>query len=444
MMPTQYHTFLTPEQEKILARQRRYSENRACIELYSTDVARILLLYALNEFSGGKINGHSLRRIKTEKQELQQLYDMLLSTQKALRNSYTATLTIEKNQQRKIGKSISNFAIARTLLKTILAKTKEIYETTDVSDYCSQPAVKSRRAIDRAVQSYESRQKAVCTLASNNHVFAKHFVKYYTGFGLEFDERVGEGNVGLMEAAQTFDDRENVRFTTYAAWLIFNAITKAAKNKSRNVRLPSSAYDLFPRFKEGTNFFFNTHFREPSAQELSDLLKEDITVIQNLMQLAKREKSLDCKIGNPCNRTPLTLGDLLQDARKPEIGKTERQRVTPLFAGLLKREQTILKERIGYNDKPKTLEQCGRIYNITPERARQIEKEALKKIALKIKKRRLFKDYGAPLDAKHLRIGVSAIAEPRQKQRTITLNTIIHKIKQIEDITEICDKVYIQ
>ncbi len=206
--------------------------------------------------------------------------------------------------------------------------------------------------------------------------------KRYRGRGMTFDDLIQEGNLGLLKAVGRFDHTKGNRFSTYATWWVRQSIIRGIYDKTRTIRLPV-------HFIELKNLFFKVYYellkelgREPTPLEIAERSKLPVEKVQMVLTLAAQPISLETPIGEDEQR----LGDFIEDERAAspmeECSDKELAEITrTLLSTLQPREEKILRLRFGLDGQPaETLEKIGRIFNVSKERIRQIEKKALRKL----------------------------------------------------------------
>ena len=205
----------------------------------------------------------------------------------------------------------------------------------------------------------------------------------YSNFGLPLLDLISEGNIGLMKAVERFDPKKGGKLSTYAAWWIKQSIKRALANQAKTIRLPVHLVDKISKMKRAGHKLSEKLGREPTDQELADLLGIPRAKVAQLRTISVRPASLDAPIGDDDatefseivgDEAALTPFELLRD-------KTLRQEVRDILEELEPREAEILTMRFGLDgSKPKTLEEVGKKFKVTRERVRQIQNIALTKL----------------------------------------------------------------
>ena len=205
-------------------------------------------------------------------------------------------------------------------------------------------------------------------------------VKRFMHYGLEFLDLVQEGNTGLMRAVERFDYRRGYRFSTYATWWIRQSATRAIADQSRTIRLPVHLGERFMALTRAQRLLTQALGREPTENELARELGVSPERVRNLRAMAARPISLQTKVGDEGAR----LEDFIPDtARVDPAEATEKclmhNQLKAVLDTLTAREREVLDYRFGLTDGTgRTLEEIGRMFNVTRERVRQIESKALR------------------------------------------------------------------
>ncbi len=212
--------------------------------------------------------------------------------------------------------------------------------------------------------------------------FVVSVAKQYQYQGLTLSDLINEGNVGLMKAARRFDETRGFKFISYAVWWIRQSILQAISEHSRIVRVPSNKIGSYGKISEAFTQFLQEFEREPSNEELAELLDLTERDIDNMTIAAQRHVSFDAPIGNEeTDATMLDLHVANDSFNAPDhnlTGESLRNEVEIALQHLSNREQDILSDYYGLGGKPQlSLEEIGDKYALTRERVRQIRERAI-------------------------------------------------------------------
>ena len=206
-------------------------------------------------------------------------------------------------------------------------------------------------------------------------------VKRFMHYGLEFLDLIQEGNAGLVRAVERFDYRRGYRFSTYATWWIRQAAARAIVDQSRTIRLPVHIGDRLMAMVRVQRRLAQALGRDPTEEELARELGEGVQRVRKLRTAARRPVSLQAKVGD---EDGACIADFVPDAASDDPSTaTERNLVREQLHAVLDtlapREREVLDYRYGLTDgNCRTLEEVGRIFNVTRERVRQIESKAMR------------------------------------------------------------------
>ena len=226
-------------------------------------------------------------------------------------------------------------------------------------------------------------QIALEKLTKANLRFVVSVAKQYQNQGLTLPDLINEGNLGLIKAAQRFDETRGFKFISYAVWWIRQSILQALAEQSRIVRLPLNKIGSINKINKTFAFLEQSHERPPSAEEIAKELDMTINDVKESMKNSGRHVSMDAPLveGEDSN-----LYDVLRSGESPNPDKdllheSLRTEIERALETLTPREADVIRLYFGLgNQHPMTLEEIGETFDLTRERVRQIKEKAIRRL----------------------------------------------------------------
>ena len=243
--------------------------------------------------------------------------------------------------------------------------------------------ITAEEEVELAQRVKQGDQLALEKLTKANLRFVVSVAKQYQNQGLTLPDLINEGNLGLIKAAQRFDETRGFKFISYAVWWIRQSILQALAEQSRIVRLPLNKIGSINKINKTYAFLEQSHERPPSAEEIANELDMTINDVKESMKNSGRHVSMDAPL---VEGEDSKLYDVLRSGESPNpdkelIHESLRTEIVRALETLTPREADVIKLYFGLGDHhPMTLEEIGETFDLTRERVRQIKEKAIRRL----------------------------------------------------------------
>ncbi|HOP49050.1 MAG TPA: sigma-70 family RNA polymerase sigma factor [Ignavibacteriales bacterium] len=245
------------------------------------------------------------------------------------------------------------------------------------------PLLTPEEEIDLAKRIKKGDKAALDKLVKSNLRFVVSVAKQYQNQGLSLGDLINEGNLGLIKAAERFDETKGFKFISYAVWWIRQSILQAIADKTRLIRLPNNRESMINKINQVASKLAQEYEREVSQEEIAEMLNMDIEEISEAIRIAGKPVSIDAPFaqGDDSRYIDVLANEETEAPDKSLIYESLKIEIERVLSTLNEREAEVLRLYYGIGrDNALTLEEIGEKFNLTRERVRQIKEKAIKRL----------------------------------------------------------------
>ena len=331
----------------------------------------------------GKLNSSEIDTVLVENEfdldEMDELYVKLEGSGIEIIDDFSSDSIDDVSVDIDLPKDYDAVAATATDAKSVIDDPVKVY----LKDIGRVPLLSPEEEIELAIriQNGDSEAKEILTKANLRLVVS--IAKKYVGRGMMFLDLIQEGNLGLIKAVDKFDHSKGFKFSTYATWWIRQSITRAIADQGRTIRIPVHMVETINKVKKASNMLLHRDGKEPTPEDIAKELGLPVEKVRDILRISQEPVSLETPIGE---EEDSHLGDFIPDeeALSPADAAAMtflKTKVNEVLGTLTQREAEVLKLRYGLGGgRAQTLEEVGKVFNVTRERIRQIEAKALRKL----------------------------------------------------------------
>ena len=283
-------------------------------------------------------------------------------------------------------------------LKIIKSITNREGESLDkyLQEISKEELLSVEEEVELATRIKKGDQKALETLTRANLRFVVSVAKQYQNQGLSLPDLINEGNLGLIKAAERFDETRGFKFISYAVWWIRQSILQAIAEQSRIVRLPLNQVSSVNKISQVLSRIEQENESRPSVDEISEKIDLPKDKIDEAMSISGKHVSMDAPFadGDENSLLDVLVNDSSPSADKQLVLESLRQEIQEVLSYLNDRERTVIEAYFGIGQQEMTLEEIGVKYGLTRERVRQIKEKAIRRLRNNTKNKMLMSYLG--------------------------------------------------